>query len=298
MKRRDEVTVGILVTIAVAVLLIGTLWLVRGGLSNGYPLYTRFQWGQNLKQGQPVLLAGVSVGHVDDVTLRRDGYLDVMLRIDDDQTVPKGSTAQVKPVGIFGDVSVALNPPTPVPAANYSPGDTVPPGPPTPDIGQIMSRVDSIGASVQLLSHALEVEVVQAGTLRDIHKTVASAAALAATLQSVAAQQSRNLSLTMASFRNAADKLNRSVDSVQIAATMENLRVTSANATHLSASLDSSASRLNTILVRLDRGEGTAGKLLRDSLMYADLRNLVHTTDSLLADFKRNPRKYINLSIF
>src|SRR5579875_556765 len=106
MKRRNEVTVGILITVAVVVLVLGTLWLVRGGLKSGYPLYTRFEWGQNLKQGQPVLLAGVSVGYVENVTLRRDGYLDVMLNIADKYTVPKGSKATVKAIGIFGDVSV------------------------------------------------------------------------------------------------------------------------------------------------------------------------------------------------
>jgi phospholipid/cholesterol/gamma-HCH transport system substrate-binding protein len=118
MNRRNEVSVGILITVAVIVLVLGTLWLARGGLKTGYPLFTRFQWGQNLKQGQPVLLAGVSVGHVADVNLRRDGYLDVQLQIDDQYTVPKGSKATVKPVGIFGDVAVALTPPQPVPAAN------------------------------------------------------------------------------------------------------------------------------------------------------------------------------------
>ena len=148
MKRRDEVTVGILITVAIAVLVLGTLWLVRGGLKNGYPLHTRFGWGQNLKQGQPVLLAGVSVGYVGDVTLRRNGYLDVLLRIDDQFTIPKGSTATVKSVGIFGDVAIALTPPIPVPATSYAEGDTVPPGPPAADFDQIMSRVDSIGTSV------------------------------------------------------------------------------------------------------------------------------------------------------
>ena len=58
MKRRDEVLVGIFLTVAIAIALLGTLWLVRGGLSSGYPLYTKFAWGQNLKPGQPVLLAG------------------------------------------------------------------------------------------------------------------------------------------------------------------------------------------------------------------------------------------------
>ena len=140
MKRRDEVTVGILITVAVIVLLLGTLWLVRGGLRSGYPLYTRFAWGQNLKQGQPVLLAGVNVGYVGDVTLRRDGYLDVMLQINDQYSIPKGSKAAVKPVGIFGDVAIALTPPMPLTSASYASGDTVPPGPPAADFNQILTR--------------------------------------------------------------------------------------------------------------------------------------------------------------
>src|SRR5690349_23715023 len=156
MRRRDEVAVGILITVAIAILVVGALWLARGGLSTGYPLYTRFQWGQSLKQGQPVLLAGVNVGYVSDVKLRRDGYLDVTFRVNGDQTVPKGSIATVKPVGIFGDVAVALTPTVPVSPLNYSPGDTVPAGQPGPDIAQIMSRVDSIGASVQRMTQALD----------------------------------------------------------------------------------------------------------------------------------------------
>ena len=59
MKRRDEVLVGIFITVAAAIALLGTLWLVRGGLSSGYPLYSRFAWGQNLKPGQQVRVAGV-----------------------------------------------------------------------------------------------------------------------------------------------------------------------------------------------------------------------------------------------
>src|SRR3954468_5398675 len=134
MKRRDEVSVGIIITVAVAVLLLGTLWLIRGGLKNGYPLHTRFAWGQNLKQGQPVLLAGVTVGYVGDVTLRRAGYLDVMIRVNDEDKVPKGAKATVKAIGIFGDVAIALNPPVPAPNADYAPGDTVPAGTPAADV--------------------------------------------------------------------------------------------------------------------------------------------------------------------
>jgi phospholipid/cholesterol/gamma-HCH transport system substrate-binding protein len=298
MKRRDEVTVGILITVAVVVLILGTLWLARGGLKSGYPLYTRFAWGQNLKQGQPVLLAGVSVGYVGDVNLRRDGYLDVMLRIDDQYTVPKGSTAIVKPVGIFGDVAVALMPPIPVPATSYSPGDSVPPGPAAADIGQIMNRVDTIGQSVSVLMHALQQQVIQAGTLKQLNRTMTSAAALSVQLQGVIAQQNRNISETMAAFRDAATHMSNAVDSAQLAATMTHLRQTSENSAKLVANLDSTNAQLRGLLTLAQNGNGTVGKLLTDSLLYSDLRHSVQRLDSLIADIKANPRKYINLKIF
>jgi len=298
MKRRDEVSVGILITVAVVVLLLGTLWLVRGGLKNGYPLHTRFAWGQNLKQGQPVLLAGVSVGYVGDVTLRRDGYLDVLIRIFDQYQIPKGSVATVKSIGIFGDVAVALTPPVPIPAASYAVNDTVPPGPASTDINQIMDRVDSIGRSVSVLTKALEVEVVEAGTLKDINKIMASTAKLSAQMQAIAAEQNRNFTATLASFRDAAGHLSNMADSVQIAATLENTRRISENAARLSANIDSTNAQFQALLTQAQRGNGTIGKLLSDTLLYTDVRKVLASMDSLLADIKKNPKKYINLRIF
>lgn len=298
MKRSNEVTVGVLITVSVVVLVLGTLWLVRGGLKSGYPLYTRFTWGQNLKQGQPVLLAGVTVGYVGDVTLRRQGYLDVLIKINDEYKVPKGSKATVKAIGIFGDVAVALTPPVPTPTQDYAPGDTVPAGVPAADVDQIMSRVDSIGASTSVLLRSIQREVVEAGTLRDIHKTVASAAALSAQLQVVIAEQNKNLTETMRSFNGVANHLNSAVDSADIKATIANLRQTSANAARLSASLDSTNTQIRSLLAQAQNGNGTIGKLMSDSLLYRDIRHSVASLDSLLNDFKANPKKYINLRIF
>jgi phospholipid/cholesterol/gamma-HCH transport system substrate-binding protein len=294
MRRRDEVAVGVLLTVALAVVILGTLWLARGGLSRGYPLFTRFTWGQNLKQGQPVTLAGIRVGYVGNVDLLPDGYLDVRLQIDDDRRIPLGSIATVQPVGIFGDVQVALQPKLGPNPKSYAAGDTVPAGPPTPSIGDVLSRVDSIGQSVNAMTQALEAELVQAGGLRDLRRTIASTAQLTAQMQAIAAEQNRNLTATLGAYRRAAT----SIDSVQIGRTLENLRLTTANAAELTADLDSTTMRINGLVSRLERGEGTAGKLLSDTLLYRDLRNLVARTDSLLADLKKNPKKYINLRVF
>ena len=298
MKRRDEVAVGILLTLSTIVLVLGTIWMVQGSLKSGYPLHTRFGWGQNLKQGQPVLLAGVSVGYVGDVQLERSGYLDVLLRINGDYTIPKGSTASVKPVGIFGDVAVALTPPLPVPVESYSPGDTVPAGATAPGIDAIMGRVDSIGQSLSVLTKAIETQVVAAGTLTELHKTIARTAALTADIQRVVAEQNRNLGETGKAFRETAERFGKLADSAQIGATVANVRETSENAKRLVANLDSTNTRLQALLAKAERGDGTIAKLLNDSLFYSDMRRLLTTGDALLADLKANPRKYLNFSVF
>jgi phospholipid/cholesterol/gamma-HCH transport system substrate-binding protein len=83
---------------------------------------------------------------------------------------------------------------------------------------------------------------------------------------------------------------------------VRSFRTTSANMARLSADLDSSTQKLTQrvdgLLARLDRGEGSAGKLLTDTLLYRDVRNLVGRMDSLVADIKKNPKKYINVRIF
>ena len=298
MRRRNEVSVGILMTVAVIVLILGTLWLARGGLKNGYPLHTRFAWGQNLKQGQPVLLAGVSVGTIRDVQLRRDGHLDVLLSIDDEYQIPKGSTATVKAVGIFGDVAVALTPPLPAPATSYAPDDTVPAGVPSADIDQILTRVDSIGRNVAVLTKALEVEVVQAGTFKDLHNVIASTAKLSAQLQGVLAEQNRNVTATMEAFRNSATKIGNVADSAQIAASLANLRQITDNGARLSANLDSTNTQIRRLLGLAEKGNGTVGKLLTDTLLYNDLHRLIRQSDSLLADIRANPKKYFTVRIF
>ena len=300
MRRRDEVLVGIFITVAAAIAILGTLWLVRGGLGSGYPLYSQFKWGQNLKPGQQVLLAGVAVGTVAEVKLRDEGTLAVTLRIDKGTKVPKNSVASVKPVGIFGDAAIALTPKGPSPVS-YSPGDTVPVGPADTDIQAIMNRVDSIGATVQLMTKAINADLVASGGIKDMRKTLANAAELsqAATrlsiqLNSIAAEQNRNLTATMTSFRRAASAL----DSAKIDSTMTNFRTSSASLTRIAANLDSTSQHANALIAGLERGNGTAGKLLRDSLLYNDLRNVVTHVDSVLADFKANPKKYIKISVF
>ncbi len=300
MRRRDEVIVGSFLIVAILVLLIGTVALIRGGLSSGYQLYTKFAWGQNLKPGQPVQLAGVNVGTIADVKLRDDGFLDVFLRVNKDIKVPKNSKASVKPIGLFGDAAIALTPASPS-KTYFSPGDTVPVGPGPVDIQVIEDRVDSIGKTVQVMINALNTEMIQAGGIRDIRKTMANAAEMSAnanrlaiSLNGVVAEQNKNITALAANLRRATS----AIDSASIDSTLKNFRRSSESLTHIAANLDSTSKRANNLIGGIERGEGNIGKLMKDTLLYGDLRKLVTQADSVLADLKANPKKYINLRIF
>jgi phospholipid/cholesterol/gamma-HCH transport system substrate-binding protein len=51
-------------------------------------------------------------------------------------------------------------------------------------------------------------------------------------------------------------------------------------------------------LGRMERGEGTLGRLSVDETLYVSMNSVALTLNALLADLQANPKKYINISIF
>jgi len=293
MKTRDEVLVGLLVVVAIVVTVLGSLWLARGGLSKGYPLYAKFPWGAGLKQGQPVLLVGVNVGYVDEVDLHQDGTLVTTLRIAKNYKVPMTSKAAVIPNGIFGDQAVALTPSRPDPRS-FKQGDTIPIGPSTPGIAQLTSKADSIARSVNAITSALQHEMVAAGGIRDMRNAIGATNRLVTEFAAIAEEQSRQLSATMTSLRRATG----AIDPAKVDSTVSNLRTASANMAEMSAQLKATSGKLDVIIAKVDSGNGSAAKLLNDPGVYNDVRALLQRMDSLVADIKKNPKRYINVKVF
>jgi phospholipid/cholesterol/gamma-HCH transport system substrate-binding protein len=227
------------------------------------------------------------------VELRQDGTVLVELRISNDERIPSNSTAKVIPVGIFGDVAVALDPERPS-TTFYVEGDTVPAGKPTPTIQDIIARMDTVGLRVSDMTSAIELQLVQRGGIQDLRQAIANTNSLILQLNAVAAEQSRQLSMTQAALRRSVS----AIDSASVDSTVRNLRTTSANMAELTSNLRQTTAQLNAVLAKLEGTDGTAGKLLNDPQLYNDLRSLVTRVDSLTADFKKNPRRYINLEIF
>jgi phospholipid/cholesterol/gamma-HCH transport system substrate-binding protein len=292
-KKRDEVLVGLVIAVAVIVTVLGSLWLARGGLSKGYPLYAKFPWGAGLKQGQPVLLVGVNVGYVDEVELHEDGILVTTLRIVKSYKVPLTSKAAVVPNGIFGDMAIAVTPSRPDPRS-FKAGDTIPIGASTPGIAELTSKADSVMRSVNAITAALEHEMVASGGIHDLRNTIAATNRLVNEFSSIAAEQSRQLSATMTSLRRATG----AIDSAKVDSTLTNFRTASANLAQMSAELKETSGKLDAILAKVDSGPGSASMLINDPGAYNDVRALLQRMDSLITDIKKNPKRYINVKIF
>lgn len=293
MKRRDEVLVGIVATVALILGVTGSLLLARGGLAPGYPVYSVVTWGGGLRAGQPVLLSGVSVGYVGDVTFRREGTLLITMRIKKEYRLPANSTARVVPNGVFGDMMVTITPGA-MTDEDFVEGDTIPSGPPSIGIGDVLSRVDSIGRDVQSLAAGLNQDLIANGGLAELRATVRNTNAFMEQISRIAALQSAELSQTQAALR----KVVSAVDSAQVDSTVKALSGAAGAMAALATDLQGTTTQLNSVLARLEGSEGSAGLLMNDPGLYRDTRALLTRLDSLTADFQRNPRKYIKLSIF
>jgi phospholipid/cholesterol/gamma-HCH transport system substrate-binding protein len=108
---RTEVIVGFFVLVGIACL--GYLAIKLGKLevlgSSGYSVYADFPSVAGLKLGDPVEIAGVKVGRVDQMGLAEDRAR-LHLRIQDDVKLQEDVIASVRARGLFGDKFVLISP--------------------------------------------------------------------------------------------------------------------------------------------------------------------------------------------
>jgi phospholipid/cholesterol/gamma-HCH transport system substrate-binding protein len=207
--------------------------------------------------------------------------------------VPVTSKATVVANGIFGDMAIALTPSKPDPRS-FKSGDTIPVGPSSPGIAELTGKADSVMRSVNAITAALEHEMVATGGIRDLRSTIGATNRLVADFSAIANEQSRQLTATMTSLRRATS----AIDPAKVDSTLANFQTTSANLAQLSAQVKETSQKLDAVLAKVDSGPGSAAMLINDPGAYNDVRALLQRMDSLIADIKKNPKRYINVKIF
>ena len=62
--------------------------------------------------------------------------------------------------------------------------------------------------------------------------------------------------------------------------------------------LDHTVTLMDSLLVQIQSGEGTLGKVIQDEALYDEFVTTLADTKALLQDVRENPKRYFKFSIF
>ncbi len=61
--------------------------------------------------------------------------------------------------------------------------------------------------------------------------------------------------------------------------------------------VNSMSERFDQLVARLNEGQGTAGQLLKDKQLYENMNGAVSDLRTLVAEIRKDPKKYLNVKI-
>jgi len=280
---KQEVGVGAFVLLGFAVFVALLFWLTGrrvGGEGARVPVV--FENVAGLKKGDPVMVSGVRVGRVEGVHLERTGKVTVTLSLAPDVRPRIDATAAIAPLDLLGAKFI-----------KYSPGVREEPWPDRPLIGTQEQELTDMAQGVaqranELLGNANS--FVSPRLSEDLHNTlVATQRAMNLLSEAPEGAFVKQATRTLAATERAMVR----VDSMLGSGTGARIDTLSANLASLTNHLGSATVAIDTLLRRMNRGEGTLGKLASDSTLYTDLHNLSVALTALLTDLKEHPDKYM-----
>ncbi len=257
---------------------------------------------QGLKKSSIVTINGLQVGSVVDIKFNSNpekrGKLVVELLVENDFEFSNKSIAKIYSASLMGGQSLAIIP-------SYE-GDMAVDG----DFltGEVESDIfSSVGEKLNPLQAKLESVIVSADSLLlGLNQTL-----------DIKARKSLNKSILglefmLADVGSTLSSVNQLLDSskVGIKNTFDNTRIITENLMKLSDTLvnanigltikkaQESLDYVNQLMVGVQKGEGTLGKLVKDDAMYVNLTNMSKELEELIREMKLNPKRFVHFSLF
>ena len=298
-KTRDQALWVGLFIIAAIVLTMGLLFtMTDAALFRGrYIVSTRVPNAGGIRRGDPVQMRGVNIGRVMGFSIDKQGVT-LRLEIEGEYPVPTDSKVQLKSAGLLGGMVADVEPGSAPQMLRY--GDAVAGTAEEPMMSATQRLMDEASGAISRVDTLLSdkmVADVQAGSA-ELHSLLKS---LSATVK----EQRRELMALETSLRKNSEGLERVTTGPELERAAKRLDEIGARADEVAASLGRSSKTLEELLGRLQRGEGTLGKLSKDEALYQDLDGAARSiqqagTDvsTLVADIRKNPKKYLKFSVF
>jgi phospholipid/cholesterol/gamma-HCH transport system substrate-binding protein len=223
------------------------------------------------------------VGRVEGVRLQRGGKVEVILNVASDQRPRIDASAAIAALDFLGSKFI-----------RYAPGIREEPLPDDrPLIGTQEQELTDMASGVanranELLGNANS--FVSPQLSQDLHNTmVAVQRAMTLLTEAPEGPFIKQTTKTLA----ATERVMQRVDSLLGSSTGRHLDSLSANLATLTNHLGSATVAIDTLLRRINRGEGTLGRMASDTTLYHDLHGLSVALTALLTDLKEHPDKYM-----
>ena len=292
---KKELTIGVLVLIALAVLIIGIDFLKGINVfktANYY--YVEYTNVEGLAISAPVNLNGFKVGQVREINYEFDNpcHVKVEISLDKQLKLPKGTEA-VLTADLLGTATIALRPTEE--QAYHAVGDMLV-GVTDPglmgSVGKMMPAVEGIFPKIDSLLTNLNAITSDPALTASVRRLDAITANLELT--------TLRLSQTMASLQPVTrdvKHMTANLDSItdDVAVLTAQLRTLPVDS--LTADLQATIANLQALSQQLNNPDGSLGKLMHDPALYQNINATVSSLDSLFTDIKRNPKRYINIKL-
>ena len=257
MKDTLETRLGIFFALAfIAAVLLMEMLGSFDFFKRGIRIRALFNTVQELKEGDPVKMAGVQIGRVEKIDLK-ENKVDVTLKLDRAAGVKTDSKAMIKFAGLMGQnfVSISFG----SRAGRKVVNDTIIETEEQPDLNALMVKLENVATGVENATKSLSGDSIQnlLGPLADFLKD--NTPRLTAILSNM-----KTISTQIAEGKGTVGKLI-SEDTLYTSALAA---VTNLNDT--TSDIKRAVARAQNIVAEINEGKGTLGKLAKDDALYKE----------------------------
>jgi len=309
LKIKNETKVGVLATVAIAILVLGYSFLKGNDVftsENTY--YAYYDRVDGLTVSKPVLVNGYQIGRVSGLSLTREGTILTEFKIDKKFEIPKNTIARISSTDLLGGKAIVFELGD---SQNIAlTGDTL-------DAGvqkNIMEQVEPIQKKAEAIFAVMDSVLTSVNNTinpefqKNINRSLASIANTLNTLEHTAIQvdgmvglEKSKISGILSNVESISRNLNN--NNQKLTQIFTNLERVSDNAARVNFEetmnkANMAVANLQSIVDSIDTGKGSLGKLVNDDKLYNNLEDASKSLDNLIIDVKENPKRYIHFSVF
>ncbi|MBK8006458.1 MAG: MCE family protein [Gemmatimonadetes bacterium] len=282
---QKEITVGGLVLAGIGLFVVGTMWLKGATFkAPGRVAIVEFADVGTLKVDNEVAVSGVVMGKVSEVDFMGPGRVLVTLSLPEQLDLRADATAKVESSIFASGSRLLLDPghaPQPLPDGAVIPGAT--------DAGLfakgavLADRADSVMIGLQAIANQK--------TADELTRTLQNLSSVLATMNTRLPRTMSEAEKTMVALQALSRRLDSTIAAVPVANAVERADTLARNLSDMSLQLRTTGARLDTLIARMNAGQGTLGKFATDTSFYVEARQTMESMQRLIDELAKNPGK-------